>query len=46
MAEVRKKFLLQIIGMVVHKNKEVKKCYGTVEGRISVDCKNDLKSNG
>ena len=42
MAEVRKRFLMLIAGIVVRKNMEVKKCCGIDEGRISVDCKDDF----
>ena len=42
MAEVEKRFLVQIAGMVVRKNSDVKKCCGIEEGSVNVDFKDNF----
>ena len=42
MAEVVQTFLVSIFGMVVHKNREVKKDYGIEEGSVNVGCKDNF----
>ena len=42
MAEVGKRFLVQIVGMVVRESREVKYFRGIEKGSVGVDCKDDF----
>ena len=45
MAEVEKRFLVQIVGMVVRESREVKYFWGIENGSICVDCKDGVNTS-